>query len=141
MPTTCQYAAATAVLAGELASAFIAPAPAPAGLQRARAARQAAPRPSMELDHGKPGTGKNRMTDTGFAEPLVERKEFPGTLHGYQWVVKDVVAEKKLNAPEKLKKAKPGLQIGCAPAANAKADMVRRAVMAARDQKRAPWWL
>ena len=111
MPTTCQYAAATAVLAGELASAFIAPAPAPAGLQRARAVRQAAPRLSMELDHGKPGTGKNRMTDTGFAEPLVERKEFPGTLHGYQWVVKDVVAEKKLNAPEKLKKAKPGLQI------------------------------
>ena len=43
--------------------------------------------------------------------PLTERKEFPGTLHGYQWVVRDVVAEKKLNAPEKLKKAKPGLQI------------------------------
>jgi len=27
----------------------------------------------------KPGTGNNRMTDTGFTVPLVERVELPGT--------------------------------------------------------------
>jgi len=27
----------------------------------------------------KPGTGDNRMTDTGFTIPLVERVELPGT--------------------------------------------------------------
>jgi len=60
---------------------------------------------------GKPGTGENRMTETKFDQPLVEKKEFPGTIHGYQWVVKDDLNEKKLNMHEKTKKAKPGLQI------------------------------
>ena len=77
--TTPHYAAATAILAGS-ASAFVAPAP--LGLP-ARHCRSPAAGVQMVLV-GKPGTGKNRMTETKFDQPLVEKKEFPGTIHGYQ---------------------------------------------------------
>jgi hypothetical protein len=108
MPSTSHYVAATAVLAGT-ANAFMAPGP--LGLPaRPRAIASGAQRLSMVLVD-KPGNGENRMTPSGFSEPLVERKEFPGTTHGYQWVIKDTLNEKKLNNFEKTKKDKPGLLI------------------------------
>jgi ferredoxin-nitrite reductase len=115
MPSTSHYVAATAVLASS-ASAFIAPAPMGLPARQGHGGGRAPPtavgarKLSMVLVD-KPGSGKNRMTETAFTEPLVEKKEFPGSLHGYQWVVKDSLPDKKLNMHEKTKKAKPGLQI------------------------------
>ena len=56
----------------------------------------------------KPGTGENRMTDTGFSEPLVERVELPGTTQGFEYRIRSDLNEKKLNMQEKVKAEKPG---------------------------------
>ena len=59
----------------------------------------------------KPGTGQNRMTQTGFTVPFVEKVTVPSS-HGVEWKVKeDVLDSKKLNMQEKVKLAKPGLSI------------------------------
>ena len=82
MPTTSQCVAATAILAGS-ASAFMAPQP--MALQnRGRVTTQSRAKSLKMVLVDKPGTGENRMTPTAFGEPLVEKKEFPGTIHGYQ---------------------------------------------------------
>jgi hypothetical protein len=108
MPSTQHYVAATAILAGS-ASAFVAPAP--LGLSARRLGR--APATGLHSTKmEKPGTANNRMTETKFDVPLVEKREFPGTIHGYQWVVKDdLLVESKLNSYEKAKKAKAGLAV------------------------------
>lgn len=76
MPTTSQCVAATALLAGT-ASAFVAPQP-----MRSQSLMGSRKLGMALVD--KPGTGENRMTPTGFGEPLVEKKQFPGMAHGYQ---------------------------------------------------------
>jgi hypothetical protein len=82
MPTTSQCVAAAAILAGS-ASAFMAPQP--MALQnRGRVTTQSRAKSLKMVLVDKPGTGENRMTPTAFGEPLVEKKEFPGTIHGYQ---------------------------------------------------------
>jgi hypothetical protein len=109
MPSISQYVAATAVLAGS-ANAFYSPA-AISMPTRLRTIRATGPQKLSMVLVDKPGNGENRMTETGFAEPLVEKKEFPGSTHGYQWVIKESLNEKKLNNFEKTKAAKPGLMI------------------------------
>ena len=76
-----------------------------------RATRRAMPLAGLSMAStavNKPGTGKNRMTETGFAQPLVERVELPGTTQGFEFKVRDDLDEKKLNMQEKVKKEKPG---------------------------------
>ena len=111
MPSIGQYVASTAILASS-ANAFYSPAPMsmPTRFRTGRSTATSTQKLSMVLVD-KPGNGENRMTETGFAEPLVEKKEFPGTSHGYQWVIKEALNEKKLNNFEKTKKAKPGLLV------------------------------
>ena len=82
MPSTPHYAAATAILAGS-ASAFVAPAQLGLASRHCRSPAVGAQGTRMVLVD-KPGTGKNRMTETKFDQPLVEKKQFPGTIHGYQ---------------------------------------------------------
>ena len=88
MPSTQHYVAATAILAGS-ASAFVSPAP--LGLSARRRGRAPATGlHSTKMANEKSGTAEklgtanNRMTDTKFDMPLVEKREFPGTIHGYQ---------------------------------------------------------
>jgi len=82
MPSTTRYVALTAILAGS-ADAFVAPAP--LGLQSRRGRTEALGSLRMVLAGAdKPGTGENRMTKTSFNTPLVEKQEFPGSIHGYQ---------------------------------------------------------
>jgi len=103
-------AAAAAVAALGSADAFI---PSPV-LPVSRATRRAMSmsRLSMAATAApKPGTGKNRMTETGFTTPLVERIELPGTTQGFEYRVRtDLdILEKKLNVAERLKVEKAGL--------------------------------
>ena len=109
MPSISKYVAATAVLAGS-ANAFYSPS-AIFMPTRLRTVRATGPQKLSMVLVDKPGNGENRMTETGFTEPLVEKKEFPGSTHGYQWVIKESLNEKKLNNFEKTKAAKPVLMI------------------------------
>lgn len=95
--------------AAGVADAFMAPmAP---GAPKLSMRRQGATSLSMSIkEEKKVGTGNNRMTDTGFTEPLVERVEYPSS-HGFEYVVKDVLNEKKFSKQEKVKKEKPGMSI------------------------------
>jgi len=84
----------------------------PAMPQHARASRRAMPLAGAAMAAtavDKPGTGKNRMTDTGFSQPLVERVELPGTTQGFEYRVRSDLEEKKLNMQEKVKFEKAGL--------------------------------
>ena len=83
MPTTSQCVAATALLAGT-ASAFVTPQPIALQSRQGRSQSLMGSRKLSMVLVDKPGTGENRMTSTGFGEPLVEKKDFPGTTHGYQ---------------------------------------------------------
>ena len=95
--------------AAGVADAFMAPM-APSAPQLSTR-RQGATSLSMSIKEEKlVGTGKNRMTDTGFWEPLVQRVEWPSS-HGFEYIVQDTLIEKKMNAAEKVKKAKPGMSI------------------------------
>jgi hypothetical protein len=59
----------------------------------------------------KKGTGLNRMTDTGFSVPLVEKVSVESSAK-QEWKVKtELLDPKKLNMQEKVKLAKPGLSI------------------------------
>ena len=61
-------------------------APQPMALQKrgGRVTTQSRAKSLSMVTVDKPGTGENRMTPTAFGEPLVEKKEYPGTIHGYQ---------------------------------------------------------
>jgi ferredoxin-nitrite reductase len=66
---------------------------------------------SMSIAEGKKvGTGNNRMTETGFSQPLVKKIEVSHSA-GYEYVVVDELNEKKFSPQEKIKKAKPGLAV------------------------------
>lgn len=100
--------AAAAIAAIGSADAFM---PAPAMPANNRASRRAMPLSGLTMVAAvnKPGTGKNRMTESGFSQPLVERVELPGTTQGFEYRVKSDLDPKKLNMQEKVKVEKPGL--------------------------------